>query len=60
MRHQQLAEANEGDYVAFNISNVNKKQVRRGDVAGNSPPKRTLSFLAHIVFLNIPKNGIKV
>jgi len=49
MHHEALQEALPGDNVGFNIKNVSVKEIRRGNVAGDSksdPPKETKSFLA--------------
>ncbi|KAF8290387.1 elongation factor 1-alpha [Trypanosoma cruzi] len=36
MHHEQLAEATPGDNVGFNVKNVSVKDIRRGNVCGNS------------------------
>merc|ERR1711910_27939 len=63
MHHESLPEATPGDNVGFNIKNVSVKDIRRGNVAGdskNDPPKGTKSFFAQVIVLNHPgeiKNG---
>ncbi|CAG5136783.1 unnamed protein product [Candidula unifasciata] len=63
MHHEALAEATPGDNVGFNIKNVSVKEIRRGNVAGdskNDPPKGTQLFHAQVIILNHPgeiRNG---
>jgi elongation factor 1-alpha len=57
MHHQQLPEAIPGDNVGFNVKNVSVKDIRRGNVAGdskNDPPNETDSFNAQVIILNHP------
>lgn len=57
MHHEQLSEALPGDNVGFNVKNVSVKEIRRGNVAGdskNDPPKGCEGFLAQIIILNHP------
>lgn len=57
MHHQALEEAQPGDNVGFNIKNVSVKEIRRGNVAGdskNDPPKETEEFKAQVIILNHP------
>lgn len=57
MHHQQLEEAIPGDNVGFNVKNVSIKDIRRGNVVGdskNDPPKEALSFNAQVIVLNHP------
>jgi elongation factor 1-alpha len=57
MHHEQLAEGVPGDNVGFNVKNVSVKEVRRGNVAGdskNDPPKGADSFNAQVIVLNHP------
>jgi elongation factor 1-alpha len=56
MHHQELAEAQPGDNVGFNLKNVDKKDIKRGDVIGpvSSPPMVAADFTAQIVVLNHP------
>ncbi|KAF3491721.1 elongation factor 1-alpha [Arthroderma uncinatum] len=57
MHHQQLQAGMPGDNVGFNVKNVSVKEVRRGNVAGDSktdPPKGCASFNAQVIVLNHP------
>src|SRR3989441_9708269 len=56
MHHEQLPQAEPGDNVGFNVRGVDKKDLRRGDVAGptDRPPTVAKSFTAQIVVLNHP------
>ena len=57
MHHEQLTEAVPGDNVGFNVKNVSVKDIRRGNVAGNSkddPPKEAAEFHAQVIVLNHP------
>jgi elongation factor 1-alpha len=57
MHHTALEEAVPGDNVGFNIKNVSVKDIRRGNVAGdskNDPPKETEEFRAQVIILNHP------
>ncbi|KPI82575.1 elongation factor 1-alpha [Leptomonas seymouri] len=57
MHHEQLAEAVPGDNVGFNVKNVSVKDIRRGNVCGNSksdPPKEAADFTAQVIVLNHP------
>jgi len=57
MHHEALQEALPGDNVGFNVKNVSVKEIRRGNVAGDSksdPPKGTKSFYAQVIILNHP------
>jgi elongation factor 1-alpha len=57
MHHTALPEAGPGDNVGFNVKNVSVKEIRRGNVAGNSaqdPPKECASFSAQVIILNHP------
>jgi len=57
MHHTQLEEAIPGDNVGFNVKNVGVKDVRRGNVVGdskNDPPKEAQSFNAQVIVLNHP------
>jgi len=57
MHHTSLDEAAPGDNVGFNVKNVSVKEIRRGNVAGDSksdPPKQAENFLAQVVILNHP------
>jgi len=63
MHHEAMPEALPGDNVGFNVKNVSVKDVRRGNVAGdskNDPPKGAKMFHAQVIVLNHPgeiKNG---
>jgi elongation factor 1-alpha len=56
MHHQELQQAVPGDNVGFNVKNVDKKDVKRGEVVGpvNNPPKVAAEFTAQIVVLEHP------
>mmetsp|Transcript_74571 Transcript_74571/g.139233 ORF Transcript_74571/g.139233 Transcript_74571/m.139233 type:complete len:450 (+) Transcript_74571:41-1390(+) len=57
MHHEQLSEAVPGDNVGFNVKNVSVKDIRRGNVAGDSkrdPPKEAAEFHAQVIVLNHP------
>jgi elongation factor 1-alpha len=57
MHHTALEEATPGDNVGFNVKNVSVKDIRRGNVAGdskNDPPKETEEFKAQVIILNHP------
>jgi elongation factor 1-alpha len=57
MHHEQLVEGLPGDNVGFNVKNVSVKEVRRGNVCGdskNDPPKGADSFNAQVIVLNHP------
>jgi len=57
MHHESLPQATPGDNVGFNIKNVSVKDIRRGNVCGdskNSPPFETESFVAQVIILNHP------
>ena len=63
MHHESLPQAAPGDNVGFNVKNVSVKDIRRGNVAGDSkrdPPRPTASFDAQVIVLNHPgeiRNG---
>src|SRR3978361_650557 len=57
MHHEQLVEGVPGDNVGFNVKNVSVKEIRRGNVCGdskNDPPMGAASFLAQVIVLNHP------
>ena len=57
MHHEQLPEGTPGDNVGFNVKNVSVKDIRRGNVAGdskNDPPKGADSFNAQVILMNHP------
>jgi elongation factor 1-alpha len=49
MHHEALPEAEPGDNVGFNVKNISVKDIRRGNVCGdskNDPPKECENFKA--------------
>eukprot|EP00736_Rhodelphis_marinus_P013512 Rmarinus@m.24565 len=57
MHHEALTEAVPGDNVGFNVKNVSVKDIRRGNVCGDSkqdPPKECENFEAQVIVLNHP------
>jgi elongation factor 1-alpha len=57
MHHEALTEAHPGDNVGFNIKNVSVKDIRRGNVCGdskNDPPQEAGDFTAQVIVLNHP------
>jgi elongation factor 1-alpha len=57
MHHTALVEANPGDNVGFNVKNVSVKDIKRGNVAGdskNDPPQETSDFVAQVIIINHP------
>jgi len=57
MHHESMPEATPGDNVGFNIKNVSVKDIRRGNVCGdskNDPPNESESFNAQVIVLNHP------
>ena len=57
MHHEQLPQGEPGDNVGFNVKNVSVKEIRRGNVAGdskNDPPRGCDSFTAQVIVLNHP------
>ena len=56
MHHQQLQKAEPGDNVGFNIKNIDKKEIHRGDVIGpvSNPPTVADEFVGQIIVLNHP------
>ena len=57
MHHEQLKEGLPGDNVGFNVKNVSVKEIRRGNVAGdskNDPPYGCEHFTAQVIVLNHP------
>ena len=52
MHHESLPEALPGDNVGFSINNVSVKEIKRGNVAGdskNDQPKGAKSFYAQVI-----------
>jgi elongation factor 1-alpha len=59
MHHEALEEAGPGDNVGFNVKNVSVKDIRRGNVAGdskNDPPAEAVDFTAQVIVLNHPSS----
>jgi elongation factor 1-alpha len=57
MHHEALTEAHPGDNVGFNIKNVSVKDIRRGNVCGdskNDPPQEAGDFTAQVIVVNHP------
>jgi len=57
MHHESMPEALPGDNVGFNIKNVSVKDIKRGNVCGdskNDPPMQAADFLAQVIILNHP------
>ncbi|XP_043940743.1 elongation factor 1-alpha 1-like [Protopterus annectens] len=57
MHHEALQEALPGDNVGFNVKNVSVKEIRRGNVAGdskNDPPLEAGNFTSQVIILNHP------
>jgi elongation factor 1-alpha len=57
MHHESMPEAAPGDNVGFNVKNVSVKEIKRGNVAGDSksdPPKGCDDFTAQVIVLNHP------
>ena len=54
MHHKQLPQAEPGDNIGFNIKDVEKKSIKRGDVIGPSsnPPTVATEFVAQIIVLH--------
>ena len=53
MHHESLPEAMPGDNVGFNVKNVSVKEIKRGNVAGDSksdPPKTAENFKAQVSY----------
>jgi len=61
MHHQPLTQAKPGDNVGFNVKGVDKKDLRRGEVAGpaSNPPTVATEFTANIVVLEHPTAILK-
>jgi elongation factor 1-alpha len=54
MHHKQMQQAEPGDNIGFNIKNVDRKDIKRGDVIGptSSPPAVASEFTAQIIVLH--------
>ena len=57
MHHESLPQAVPGDNVGFNVKNVSVKDIKRGNVCGdskNNPPRESADFTAQVIILNHP------
>jgi len=57
MHHEALTQAGPGDNVGFNVKNVSVKDIKRGEVCGdskNDPPAQSEDFTAQVIILNHP------
>jgi len=57
MHHEALSEALPGDNVGFNVKGLSVKDIKRGNVCGdskNDPPIETADFVAQVIILNHP------
>jgi elongation factor 1-alpha len=57
MHHEALSEALPGDNVGFNVKGLSVKDIKRGNVCGdskNDPPSETADFTAQVIILNHP------
>jgi elongation factor 1-alpha len=57
MHHEQLAEAEPGDNVGFNVKNLSVKDIRRGNVCSDTkrdPARQAESFIAQVIVMNHP------
>lgn len=57
MHHESVPQAEPGDNVGFNVKNVSVKDIRRGNVAGdtkNDPPRGADSFDAQVIVMGHP------
>jgi elongation factor 1-alpha len=54
MHHKQMQQAEPGDNIGFNIKNIDRKDIKRGDVIGPSsnPPTVATEFTAQIIVLH--------
>ena len=54
MHHQQMQQAQPGDNIGFNIKDVDRKDIKRGDVIGpaSNPPTVVSEFTAQIIVLH--------
>lgn len=56
MHHESLPEALPGDNVGFNVKNISIKDIKRGNVCGdskNDPPKGAANFYAQVPNLTV-------
>jgi elongation factor 1-alpha len=57
MHHEQMAEAEPGDNVGFNVKNLSVKDIRRGNVCSDTkrdPARQAESFTAQVIIMNHP------
>ena len=57
MHHESLTEAIPGDNVGFNVKGLSVKDIKRGNVAGdtkNDPPLEVENFTAQVIIMNHP------
>jgi len=57
MHHESMPEAVPGDNVGFNVKNVSVKEIKRGNVCGDTkrdPPQGCTTFKAQVIVLNHP------
>ena len=57
MHHESIPEAIPGDNVGFNVKGLSIKDIKRGNVCGDSksdPPKEVEEFLAQVIIMNHP------
>lgn len=56
MHHEEIAQAEPGDNIGFNVRGIGKDDVRRGDCCGpaDNPPSVAEEFTAQIVILQHP------
>lgn len=57
MHHTSIPEAIPGDNVGFNVKGLSIKDIKRGNVCGdskNDPPKEVESFVAQVIIMNHP------
>jgi len=57
MHHESIPEAIPGDNVGFNVKGLSVKDIKRGNVCGdskNDPPREVESFLAQVIIMNHP------
>jgi len=57
MHHEALTEAIPGDNVGFHVKNIAVKDIKRGNVCGDTksdPPRESIHFSAQVIILNHP------
>lgn len=63
MHHEALAEALPGDNVGFNVKNISVKDIRRGNVAGDSrsdPPQEAAVFTSQVCRQEFQRAALKL